>query len=41
MTSWSHRYKKKKKMSGIGVGNSIKENHQYRQIDEEGTENCL
>lgn len=40
MTSWSHTYKKKK-MSGTGVGNSIKENHQYRQIDEEGTENGL
>lgn len=37
MTSWSQ----KKKMSGTGVGNSIKENHQYRQIDEEGTENGL
>lgn len=40
MTSWSHTYKKKK-MSGVGVGNSIKKNHQYRQIDEEGAENGL
>lgn len=39
MTSWSHTHKKK--MSGTGVGNSIKKNHQYRQIDEEGTENGL
>lgn len=36
MTSWPQ-----KKISEIGVGNSIKENHQYRQIDEEGTGNRL